>query len=509
MLDGGTIPGGPSWPSDRLGSELRYAAEIGDHDCFLAKLEVAPGVAWFALDPHELPPLLTRAAEGARRPPGGAVLELLRLIRAGDDDPRCGPPGHAPSQTGCHIVEARLMRLTDRPLEAARILTHPGPAWQDHSSHEDVLFTSTLHALELGNAQLLSGEFLPALISFQSVLQRPHFGFPFLLRAARTKAAILHALFGDHRTAEAHLEVAAQVQRTGSWFEAHIDALEALARAALAKDSTGISGFARLPTHLIGEDWPLHAWAEQRAYLRAHRSHEAALAYAVKAGAHESGTRGDGLPGSVRDLILANIGLTVKNLQAARTHLSRVDPSLVLSRLLEARIDTVDGRATSALAISRELGHRTAGLRALDVERAAIAADAEFRTQRVGAAIDVLRQADSDWGGLTPAELAEFPAAIRPSIPTGPDAAREHRPRLTRREAEVLRALATGTSRRATAARLFISENTLKTHQRSLFRKLNAASRIEAVAVGARLGLLPAQQHVEEPTAGREPATPG
>ena len=57
-------------------------------------------------------------------------------------------------------------------------------------------------------------------------------------------------------------------------------------------------------------------------------------------------------------------------------------------------------------------------------------------------------------------------------------------------ELAVLRCLATGLSRREIGARLYISLNTVKTHNRELYRKLGATSRAEAVARGEALGLL-------------------
>jgi DNA-binding CsgD family transcriptional regulator len=61
---------------------------------------------------------------------------------------------------------------------------------------------------------------------------------------------------------------------------------------------------------------------------------------------------------------------------------------------------------------------------------------------------------------------------------------------LTQREGEILQLLATGSSNRDIAARLFISENTVKNHVRSVLEKLNAGSRTEAVMIGARTGLI-------------------
>ena len=50
--------------------------------------------------------------------------------------------------------------------------------------------------------------------------------------------------------------------------------------------------------------------------------------------------------------------------------------------------------------------------------------------------------------------------------------------------------LATGLSRREIGEQLYISLNTVKTHTRELYRKLDATSRADAVARAEALGLL-------------------
>ena len=61
---------------------------------------------------------------------------------------------------------------------------------------------------------------------------------------------------------------------------------------------------------------------------------------------------------------------------------------------------------------------------------------------------------------------------------------------LTPREIEVLGMLAQGLGNKTIAKQLRISEHTVKFHVSSIFSKLNASSRTEAVALGARLGLI-------------------
>jgi len=61
---------------------------------------------------------------------------------------------------------------------------------------------------------------------------------------------------------------------------------------------------------------------------------------------------------------------------------------------------------------------------------------------------------------------------------------------LSRRELEVLTLVAQGLNNRAVASTLFISENTVKNHIRSIHDKLHVHSRMEAVLRAARAGLL-------------------
>jgi DNA-binding NarL/FixJ family response regulator len=75
-------------------------------------------------------------------------------------------------------------------------------------------------------------------------------------------------------------------------------------------------------------------------------------------------------------------------------------------------------------------------------------------------------------------------------IPLNPPAlpALEQEP--TAREIEVLQHVADGLVNREIGVRLFLSEETVKSHVRHLLAKLQARSRAHAVAVGFRRGLI-------------------
>ena len=61
---------------------------------------------------------------------------------------------------------------------------------------------------------------------------------------------------------------------------------------------------------------------------------------------------------------------------------------------------------------------------------------------------------------------------------------------LSDRELEVLGCLAEGLTTLQIAMRLFISENTVKTHIRHILEKLEASNRTEAVGKATQLGLI-------------------
>ncbi|HUR19905.1 MAG TPA: response regulator transcription factor [Vicinamibacterales bacterium] len=62
---------------------------------------------------------------------------------------------------------------------------------------------------------------------------------------------------------------------------------------------------------------------------------------------------------------------------------------------------------------------------------------------------------------------------------------------ITPRELEIMEAIAAGLSNREIAERLFVSENTVKTHATRLFDKLSARRRTQAVQRAKEEGLIP------------------
>jgi DNA-binding CsgD family transcriptional regulator len=106
------------------------------------------------------------------------------------------------------------------------------------------------------------------------------------------------------------------------------------------------------------------------------------------------------------------------------------------------------------------------------------------------------------YGGLTALTFAalgiwlgvKFSAARQTNATPQPFAADEKKREdlaITPRELEVLRLIAQGLSNREIAEKLFVSENTIKTHASRVFDKLGAKRRTQAVQLAKEVGLLP------------------
>jgi ATP/maltotriose-dependent transcriptional regulator MalT len=82
------------------------------------------------------------------------------------------------------------------------------------------------------------------------------------------------------------------------------------------------------------------------------------------------------------------------------------------------------------------------------------------------------------------------PATIPASESFAPNLRKRDELGITPRELEILRLVAQGLSNREIAGKLFVSENTVKTHCSRTFEKLGARRRTQAVQLGKDFGLL-------------------
>jgi DNA-binding NarL/FixJ family response regulator len=88
------------------------------------------------------------------------------------------------------------------------------------------------------------------------------------------------------------------------------------------------------------------------------------------------------------------------------------------------------------------------------------------------------------WSGAAPL-AGSAPTTVRSTV-------REAAPQasLSMREMQVLTGMSQGKSNAQIGRELYLSEDTIKTHARRLFRKLGAKDRAEAVATGFRRGIM-------------------
>ena len=123
----------------------------------------------------------------------------------------------------------------------------------------------------------------------------------------------------------------------------------------------------------------------------------------------------------------------------------------------------------------------------------------EHSIEIYGALIAALFASFGIWLGLklTRKEvvLKEVEVIKEVAIPTAePFSVNEEQQRqlgITKRELEILALIAEGLSNREIAGKLFVSENTVKTHSSRLFDKLSAKRRTQAVQIGKEIGLIP------------------
>jgi LuxR family maltose regulon positive regulatory protein len=164
----------------------------------------------------------------------------------------------------------------------------------------------------------------------------------------------------------------------------------------------------------------------------------------------------------------------------------------MIGHLARGRLEADEGRlgeAEASLARSVELARRGAGRAELAAALAAYA-DVERISGKSEEAERGLREARSL------VDACPDPGRVRARVERAERRARggEQQPQLreplSQREFAVLELLRTRLSQREIGEALYISLNTVKSHTRSIFRKLDAADRAEAVARAQQLGLL-------------------
>ncbi|HET6634352.1 MAG TPA: response regulator transcription factor [Streptomyces sp.] len=111
----------------------------------------------------------------------------------------------------------------------------------------------------------------------------------------------------------------------------------------------------------------------------------------------------------------------------------------------------------------------------------------EISTDEVSTAIRAVADGQSQ---ISPSMAAKLLTEFKAMIQRTDESKLVPAPKLTDREVEVLKLVATGKNNRDIAKELFISENTVKNHVRNILEKLQLHSRMEAVVYAMREKIL-------------------
>lgn len=189
-------------------------------------------------------------------------------------------------------------------------------------------------------------------------------------------------------------------------------------------------------------------------------------------------------------------------------HLPGVGPIEAIRRLRMMSIEVPIVMLASPgdeIALDRAIALGARGFVAPDVGRAELAAlVAHLLPQAVGVPASRggagAAGGSSAWAPGQPAQPGQVGAAAgagrspvpEPGMRSAAEAMSAVQPAadLTKREMEVLVGMSRGLSNSQIASALYLSDDTVKTHARRLFRKLGAADRAQAVAMGLRRGLI-------------------
>ena len=480
------------------GATLLAAHAAGDAEQVMAIIAESPLEAWFSVPPDKMQEILRTV------PPelitGGSAARAFRLYLNGPVVAEPSPALDA-SDAAALFFDARGRGHARESVEIVR------RAFDDE--HKNPLFDetagiATFQAVQMGLSQMLAGDHEAALASFTAARRtRPPETLTALLRDAYVKAALVHALYGDQHSARRKLDLAADLPRTSSWVEHVIDSHAALAEAALVSDvdlDAAVERVERIPVPLLGELWPYRVEVLFRLHLRRGQLDEARASVERFRPAASGFVPGEGMAGSVFAAAGVTVALLRGDLALARSLLREVDDRPPAFRLLRESVAIASGEPADSIRRLIGLHGQTAPLRQLEFFRVCLLSAALLGQGDTDDAAAVLRGVIERYGGLLDADRVYVPEVVAQFAETTVDGwpadfGNNHLlghqvPVLTPREREVLTLLATDRTRAQIAEALFVSENTVKSQQRTLFRKLGAGTRVEALLAAQRLGLL-------------------
>lgn len=361
-------------------------------------------------------------------------------------------------------------------------------------------------ALQQGITAMVAGDFGRAKQHFAECLARSTTpGLEMLHRSALARSALIEASFGDPQIARMLLDRAEAVTRTTSWIEPSIDASANLTKILIEPNiQLAHRQLAALDISKIGEMWPFYVFAVYQIHDRAGaHSRIPSRLESLKALPFPR-IPGEGFSGSVLPLALGCHKLYTGATREARELISAADSTHFISKLALALLEVWAGDPQVAVQLTWAVRSETLELRRTELWRVSIAAKAHITLGDEAAAVDALRELQHLVEPIRDREIYFFTADVAevgrthldwwPEQPPPPDAYFERLPareqHLTDRELEIVRLLAQGLSRPAITQELFVTLNTLKSQLRTIYRKLGASSKSEALQSAAKRGLL-------------------
>ncbi|WP_345186787.1 helix-turn-helix transcriptional regulator [Microbacterium panaciterrae] len=497
-----------------IARQVREATRRGDQDAVVRLIGTRSVDLWFAMPPDELSGVIAQIAPERLRlnPVASLVARMLAPVTTEKPD-SAGALPHTPDLPAhlhrWHVLidaaQARVIGEAGTAYEMLAVLpdvTDPIPTVIDPSNG-----IRSLYLKQAAIAAALDGRLHEALSLYARVLRVPlRAGFEFFAREAHLRSALIHGLCGDPVVAQAHLREARELPRSDSWVERSLDSEQTLVVTMLDADSDPGTAFERvlqLTYGQMGEIWPFHLLALQRLGVVAERRSEsrARLESLVAAG---FGATGSGLQRSAPSALLALESLLSGNVPRAKQEWQEVDDRSWPIWFIGTMIALASGASRTAIRDLTAVKSMTKGLRQAERRRTLLLSLAHCLTEDPVAATtavdhlsDLNPRSESYEAGmlriLAPGVFARLAERIPGLLPAGfllADTGVLEAPSLTRSEAEVLAGLARGETRDQIAQALFRSVNTVKSQQRSLYRKLGVTSAAEAVRHAAESGYL-------------------
>ncbi len=416
---------------------------------------------------------------------------------------------------GC--VQSLMLRLAgehDRAAEMTRRLSHLVRGALE-ARPDDVGPQLPIMRLQWGITYQLAGAFAESAVELR-LAHRSALGqrVDFIALNAAGNSAMNWAVIGEPRRTEEWLELEEAHPDTEGWFEPMIKVGGLVARTLVALDRLDLVGAGKWLDELgeaseREELWPYITFAHCRYALATGQAYTGMAVLQRAVTSHSAAIRnGSAISRLMTALeIELRLALGEGNRALAILEAQPVEAPLIVATAARAHLLT--GAPAAALALCRKCdwfsqpftrtqlevllieaaAHRTLGEKAAAARSWAHAAALADRTGLLGTLATVPRELVAALDAAAPLPspaAASFLASDVPEI--YPPAV--HHVELTEREHAVLLELAQGLSTLEIARKLFVSTNTVKSQLRSLYRKIGAHSRDEALEIAYRTGLI-------------------